>query len=193
MERKQLFINLGAIAAIILLTWFTVFPLIENLRASNNSSDQTITEITLCDLDARDLCIVSFGTDNTDRMVINFQLPSADYPTFYVNGSNKGMGTTYQCESAKAVPTSVYCTGIRTPLGEAIDIEVYAADSNLQIARGKIMVSAMVLSTPLNWAATSGNKIVTPTPLSSSISTIQIKTTPTIVFTPTPGAAYSYP
>lgn len=189
MERKQLFINWGAIAAIILLTWFTVFPLIENLRASNNSSDQTITEITLCDLDARDLCIVSFGTDNTDRMVINFQLPSADYPIFYVNGSNKGMGTTYPCEAAKAVPTSVYCTGIRTPLGEAIDIEVYSTDSNLLIARGTIMVSAMVLSTPANLSAMPESKTVTPKPTA----TIQIGTAPIVVFTPTPNAAYPYP
>ena len=191
-DRKRLYIILGAIGAIFLLAWFTIFPFIKNLRATNNGSDQIITEITLCDVDARDLCIVTFGTDNTDRMVINFQLPHADYPTFYVNGSNKGMDDMYQCETAKAVPTSVYCTGIRTPLGEAIDIEVYATDSDLLMARGKIMVSAMVLSTPVNLAAMPESKTVTPnpTPLSSPTATIQIERTPTVVFTPTPGVGY---
>jgi hypothetical protein len=195
MERKQLFINLGAIGAIILLAWFTVFPLIKNLRASNNSGDQIIIEITLCDVDARDLCVVTFGIDATDHMVITFQLPNADYPAFYVNGSNKGTENTYQCEAAKAVPTNVYCTGIRTPLGEAIDIEVYATDSDLLMARGTIMISAMVLSTPVNLAAMPESTIATPTLLSSPIATIQILPTPTVVFTftPTPGVAYPGP
>ena len=193
MERKQLIINWGAIGAIILLAWFTIFPLIKNLRASNNRNDQIITEITLCDMDARDLCIVTFGVDNTDHMVITFQLPNADYPAFYVNGSNKGKENTYQCETAEAIPTSVYCTGIRTPLGEAIDIEVYATDSDLLMARGTVMVSAMVLSTSANFASISGSNIVTPTPLSSPLSIIQTVPTPTVVFTPTPGVAYPYP
>jgi len=196
MERKQLFINWGAIGALILLALFTIFPLIKNLRASNNGNDQIITEVTLCDVDARDLCVVTFGIDTTDHMVITFQLPNADYPAFYVKGSNKGTENTYQCQAAEALPTSVYCTGVRTPLGEAIDIEVYTTDGDLLLARGTIMISAMVLSTPVNFAAMSaGTIIATPTSLSSPVATIQTLPTPTVVFTftPTPGVAYPRP
>jgi len=193
MERKQLFINLGAIGAIILLAWFTTFPLIKNLRASNNSNDQIITEITLCDVDARDLCVVTFGIDATDHMVITFQLPNADYPAFYVKGSNKGTENTYQCEAAKAASTSVYCTGMRTPLGEAIDVEVYATNNDLLMARGTIMISAIIVATPANLAAMPQNTIATPTSLSSSIATVQTLSTPTVAFTSTPTPHVAYP
>ena len=156
---------LGAISAIILLAWFAVFPLIKNLRASSDSSDQIINEITLCDVDARNLCIVTFGTDNTDRMVINFQLPNANYPAFYVKGFNKGTENTYECRAAEALPTSVYCTGVRTPLGEAIDIEVYTTDGDQLMARGTFIISAiMVLTTPIDLITMPEGKIVTPTP-----------------------------
>ena len=193
MERKRLFMILGAIGAIILLAWFTI---IKDLRASNNNNDQIITEIILCDADTRDLCIVTIGIDITDRMVINFQLPNADYPAFYVKGSNKGTENTYQCEeAAEDMPTNVYCTGIRTPLGEAIDIEVYTTDGDLLMGRGTIMVSAMILSTPVNSAAIPRSNIVTPTPtpIPSPIGTIQILPTPTVKFTPTPDTAYPNP
>ncbi len=188
MERKQLFISLSAIGAIILLVGFTIFPLVKYLGRSN-SSDQVITEITLCDVDARDLCVVTFGTDNTDNMVINFQLPDADYPAFYVKGSNKEVENSYECEVAKAVPTSVYCTGNRTPLGEAIDIEVYATENDLLMARGTIRISAMILSTSVNFAAVVEIKTATPTPTA----TIQSMRTPTVTFTSTPDTGYPNP
>ncbi len=196
-DRKRLFIILGAIGVIILLAWFTIFPLIKNLRISNNSNDQLITKVTLCDVDASELCIVAFGTDNNERMVINFQLPNANYPAFYVNAANKGIVNMYLCNASKAVPTSVNCAGARTPLGETIDIEVYAANSNLLIARGTIMVSAMVLSTSesnlLTPTSTLESSILTPTLLPSPTAAIQTAPTPTVVFTPTPGTAYPNP
>lgn len=186
-NQKQLIIILGAIGIIILLAWFAIRPFIKNIGSSNN--DQVITEITLCDVDDRDLCVVSFGTDKTDRMVVNFQLPNADYPAFYIHGANKNMDNRYPCEVAEAAPTSVYCTGERTPLGEAIDIEVFAADSDLLIARGVITVSAMVISTPINLTPTPGSETGTPT------STVLPSPTPTIRISPTstPDPAYPNP
>lgn len=191
MQRKRLFMILGAISAVILLVWFTVFAPNKNLRAANNISNQTVTEITLCDVDASRLCIVTFGTiGNAGQMVINFQLPRAVYPAFYVTGSNKGTVNTYQCETAKATPTSIYCTGVRTPLGEAIDIEIYTIDGDQLMARGKVFVSSfMVLTTPIELIPMPAGKIVTPTPTA----TIQIEPTPTLIFTPTPDLAYPSP
>lgn len=190
MQRKRLFIILGAISIIILLAWFTVFPVIKGLRAANSDSGKTITEITLCDIDAHDLCIVTFGVDNLDQMVINIQLPNTDYPAFYVHATNKGIKNIYQCEVANAIPTSVYCTGLRTPLGETLNIEIHAINGDLLMARGTLMVSAMVLTTPINFAAIPNSKIVTPTPFSGPAGVSPIEATPTVVFTSTPAVAY---
>ncbi len=109
-----------------------------------------VAEITLCDADSSGLCIVTFGTDSQNNIIINFQLPNADYPRFYVKASNRGNVNTYPCQIVTAAPTSVYCTGLRTPLGEYLDIEVYTNDEDTLIARGKFVVSALVRTTPVN-------------------------------------------
>ena len=106
MKQKHIFIILGAVGIIFLLVWFAVLTLaIKNLRASNESNDPLVVDLTLCDEDASDLCIVTFGADNQNRMVIHFQLPDADYPTFYVKATNRGTTNMYSCEVAEATPT----------------------------------------------------------------------------------------
>ena len=200
LKQKQLLIILGTLGAAVLLILYIIFPLIKNLYLSNYNSDNII-DITLCDLDARDLCIVTFGTDISGRMIINFQLPGADYPAFYVHGANRETDNTYKCETAKAVPTTVYCTGMRTPLGEAIDIKVFATENNLLIARGKIVVSAMIFSTPVNLSTIPEGKTITPSVVASNqinitlspAATIHVDATPTVRYTSTPDAAYPYP
>jgi hypothetical protein len=46
--------------------------------------------------------------------------------------------------------TVVHCTGVRTPLGETIDIEVYTTDEDKLIARGTFLVSAIAIPTPIS-------------------------------------------
>jgi hypothetical protein len=144
--------------------------LIANRR--NDRNDQPITDILLCDLSSDELCIVTFGANNLNRMVINFQLPSKDYPDFYVKGKNRGAFNVYSCETSNISPTSTYCTGMRTPLGEPIQIEVYTTDGDLLIARGTFMVSAILLSgpteaifsDPVETGSTPGRDIAYPNP-----------------------------
>ncbi|MBI5962419.1 MAG: hypothetical protein HY863_02995 [Chloroflexi bacterium] len=123
-----------------------------------------IVDITLCDVNASELCVVTFGIDPMDNMVINFQLPDADYPLFYVKAANRGNVNTYPCEVITDEPTSVYCSGTRAPLGESIDMEVYTTDGDKLLARGKFLVSALMRVTPNPQVGTP-----TPTPGPTSI------------------------
>lgn len=145
LKQNRLFIILGAAAITLVLAWFVITSV---FNKTNNKNTQVVTEITLCDLDSSELCIVTFGANNLNRMVINFQLPSADYPGFYAKAKSRGNINVYPCETADAVPTSAYCTGIRTPLGESIDVEVYSTDGDILLAHGTFFVSAILLSTP---------------------------------------------
>ena len=181
MKHKHIFIILGAVGIIFLLFWLAVITLVfKNLRGSNEGNDSTVINVTLCDEDASNLCIITFGANNLNRMVIHFQLPDADYAPFYVKATNRGTVSVYSCEVdkvevvetevaetevvgtevvgtvaietevVKAAPTSAHCTGIRTPLGETIDIEVYTTDGDKLIGRGTFLVSAIALSTPIS-------------------------------------------
>ena len=151
MKQRQIFIILGAVGIIFLLCWFSILTtIVKDLRESNESKVVVVVDLTLCDEDSSDLCIVTFGADNQNQMVIHFQLPDEDYATFYVKAANRGTTTMYPCEVSEAAPTTVYCTGVRTPLGETIDVEVYTIDNDTLIARGTFLVSAIAVVTPIS-------------------------------------------
>ena len=191
MERKKLFTILGVIGAVPLLILVAAFPLIKNLTSANNR-DQNAAKITLCDKDASDLCVITFGAGVANDMMIIFQLPKENYPAFYVKASNKGVENTYTCE-ADSSSNIIFCTGVRTPLGELIDVQVYSSDGDLLIANGTFMVSSIAM-TFSNGAGGPLSKIVTPTPTTNGavLSTSSTpEATPTI--TATPDAAYPNP
>ena len=164
--------------------------MIVNLRRTKD----VVTDLTLCDVDASELCVVTFGTDILDNMIINFQLPDADYPLFYVKASNRGNVNAYPCEVVTAVPTSVYCSGARTPLGEYIDMKVYATKGDVLIARGKFSVSALVRATSIDFGGTPTTPgASTPTPGIATPNPSTNTPTPTTESTATPGTAYPNP
>jgi len=100
MKKKPFIIILGAVGAIFLICWLLVIALgITNLsKLTKKSADPAVIDITLCDEDSSDLCIVNFGANNLNRMVINFQLPDADYPAFYAKAANRDTVSVYTCE-----------------------------------------------------------------------------------------------
>ncbi|MBI5945548.1 MAG: hypothetical protein HY864_14395 [Chloroflexi bacterium] len=141
--------------------------MILNLRKPGNVIDR----VTLCDVDSSGLCIVNFGTDILGNMIINFQLPDADYPLFYVKAANRGIVNTYPCK-ASSNATNIFCSGARTPLGEYLDVEVYSAAEDTLMAQGRFIVSALIRTTP---------------------DSLIDEQTPTAELTPIPGTAYPNP
>ena len=165
------------------------------LRGTKNNPVPPITDISLCDQDPRGLCVITFGSTLPDLMVINFQLPEEDYPVFQVKGLNRGVIYEYPCTVAEEVPTSVYCTGPRTPLGEYIEIEVYSVEENSLLARGKIFISAIMVWTPSGILNTpSPDESLTATAATGTTIPTETFTIPTQIFvTPILGTAYPNP
>ncbi len=122
-----------------------------------------VTGITACDVDPSVLCVVSFGADNVNRMVINFQLPSEDYGDFYVKVRYEEAVSVYPCQTVQDIPTSVFCTGDRVPLGQVIDVQVYSTDGDALLAQGKLIVGAIALPTAAQMTVTP-TETITPTP-----------------------------
>lgn len=176
MLRNRFFIILGGILAVFILG-LGALVMFKSIRGS---SDPSVVQITWCNENASGLCVVSFSTDSTDRMIINFQWPETDYPQFYVKGINRDIANIYSCEADLVNQTSTHCIGVRTPLGETIDVEVYSTDGDIIIARGRFVVSALLVSTP----------IIAP----PSLTPMPTQTSPALpVVTPNPGTAYPNP
>jgi hypothetical protein len=233
MKQKHVFIILGTAGIIFLLFWCAAITLVvKNFRGSNEGvATPVVVDVALCDEDASGLCIVTFGANNLNRMVIHFQLPDADYVPFYVKATNRGTVSVYTCEVEKVEvvetevagtetvgteaagtetvgteaagtevagtqaveteiveipPTSIYCTGVRTPLGETIDLEVYTTDGDQLIARGTFLVSAIALPTPINVPSETPTEEIPTEPPATATDLPFIEETPTLDLFSTP-------
>jgi hypothetical protein len=184
MKKRYIFIVLGAVGIICLMAWFSVLTtIVQNLLASRENKDPVAVDLTLCDEDAIGLCVVTFGADNQNLMVIHFQLPDEDYAKFYVKATNRGTTNVYSCETAESTPTIVYCSGVRTPLGETIDIEVYTTYGDILIARGTFLVSAIALATPISLPT---KEPIQEAPIATEAPTVVPTPVPTLVEVPIP-------
>jgi len=195
MDKKRTLLIAVLLGGLIVLIWCAavIFTLNKWINA-NKDNNVVVVDVTSCDVDASGLCVVSFGVDNVNRMVINFQLPTADYAAFYVKAHHGEEVSVYPCQVVEEVPTSVYCTGARTPLGNALDIEIYTTDGDVLIGRGTLVVSAIALPTTINVTVTptpggeTATPPVTPTggffPTATNTTPITPRVTPTR--TPTP-------
>ena len=170
MERKKLFPLLGAAILVLLIAGaILISPVLRGSHGEATPTPEKVKEITLCDQDASGLCVVSFGADNRNQMVINFELPRVKYPVFYAQVEYGETSETYSCQVVKEIPKSAYCTGPRTPLGEPIHIKVFRVDGDRLLAEGDFVVSSIVLPTlPVPGTATvtpEATLTASPTPL----------------------------
>ena len=152
MKKKQVLIILGVLGFAFVALWLVVLTVAGKtlLQSFSGAESVSAVEATLCDEDASGLCVVNFGANSLNRMVIYFRLPEGEYPPFYVKARNRDTVSIYTCEADETDVTLVRCTGIRTPLGETVDLEIYTTDDDKLIARGTFLVSAIAISTPVS-------------------------------------------
>ena len=65
------------------------------------------------------------------------------HPEFYAQVTNRGATQRFRCERVEAVPTSAYCIGPRTPLGEPMELALYASQDDRLLAVGSFVVEAV--------------------------------------------------
>lgn len=149
MERKHLILLLGTTGLVLLiLSAMMVAAVVQFVRGGEPTPTPVkVNDVTLCDLGGGGLCVVSFGADNLNQMVINFHLPQRKYPAFYARVDFGESSEVYSCQVVKEIPTSAYCTGPRTPLGGAIVIKIFRSDNDALIAQGDFVVAAIMLPT----------------------------------------------
>ncbi len=165
MDKKRLLIILAAAGIVILLACVFAGTLVGrylNERESRPTAE--VTDLTSCDADPSMLCVVSFSTDNLNHLVFNFQVPYEGYPTFYVKARYDDTVNVYSCQGAENAPTSAFCTGNRTPLGQPIEVEVYSTENDVLISKGTLIVSAIALPTTVQQTVTSTPGTPSPPP-----------------------------
>ncbi len=168
MERKRLILILAAAGAVLIaflaMAYFGARLLISRLPTPTPPP----RTITLCDRDASGLCVISFGTNADDEMVINLQLADEEFPTFYAQVESRGVTARFRCQAVEEDPTTGFCSGARTPLGEPLALRLYAAKDDALLATGDFVLMALALPTFSSATATEGPAPTEPTAIAPS-------------------------
>jgi hypothetical protein len=187
MDRKRLLLAVAVVSGVLLwLFSASVYLIIVRPRLEAADSAPPAAELAYCEADAEALCVVSFGADQNDRMLINFKLPYPTYPLFYVHAQYAGTTGEYDCRVVEDFPESAYCSGPRIPLGEVIAVEVLSARTDALLARGVFVVSAIGLPTPASVQQTATRATVVRSTPPEFTQTPGETSTPSITPTETP-------
>jgi hypothetical protein len=191
MQRRTLFITVAVTFALLLVIAALASAGYRWLRGQRPVAAGSPDAITLCDLDASGVCVVSFGVDLRNRLVINLHLPDDDYPPFYASLDYGSTSLKYECRGVEALAGSAYCTGERVPLGGQVVVRLFASSDDRLLAEGSLAVMAIALPTFSNSTATTVAGAVTGTATLSSANitpTLRLSTS-----TPVPGYPSAYP
>lgn len=106
-------------------------------------------KINYCMNDSSTLCVVSFGSDDQNNMVINFMSPDVNFPDIRLQAGTGDQFNTYTCQKVTDFPNSIYCIGPRVPLGSALQIDIYTEDGTTLLAQGTFVVNGLALPTAI--------------------------------------------
>lgn len=151
---------------------------------SSRSTPQPPIELKRCD-DVQDvLCVVTFGLEPPDEMLILLLTVPGLPEELAITVTRSDEKIAFACITTEETPTVVYCTGPQIPLGTTVLIEVFAVEEQVLLASGEFTLSAFALPT----VQEGGVELPTP----GAILTPRGTRTPP-VGTPLPGTGYPNP
>jgi hypothetical protein len=106
-----------------------------------------------------EMCLVSFGVQEPDRMLVSLSVPAGSSEAFSLRVTYKDKSTVFPCVAASSFQSTVYCTGSQVPLGSTITIEALAAKGGGVLYAGDFVLNALALPTV---ALDSGTATTTP-------------------------------
>jgi hypothetical protein len=106
----------------------------------------SLIEFEYCGATPTELCVLSFGRDSTGDTIINFFVPDT-LPDFYLVIKKAGTENRYECTRNQEITTSVFCSGEPLSLKQTIEINLFANESNQQLAKGTFFIEAFLVIT----------------------------------------------
>ena len=136
------------------------------------TTNEPVIKLRYCGSELEELCILSFGRDVDENLVVNLYVPEKDFPDFKLKIKRRAGGSEYECEKFTEVPTSVFCYGEMISLQERMEISLISIDDESLLAFGNLTLDAILISgeypTDGNIAVSTPNAQGTKTPISET-------------------------
>ncbi len=144
-RKTFLFILAGVVVLVLLLL---VWRIVSLQKAASEAVPEPVLKIGYCGVEPEELCVLSFGRDVDENMVVNIFSPDHKLPAFYLKIKRAAWESVYECEKDKEVRTNVFCYGDMVNLQERMEISLFSKKDDQLIAMGDFTLKAILLSEP---------------------------------------------
>jgi hypothetical protein len=100
-----------------------------------------------CDVSSGIVCVVTFGVEPPDKMLVAILVPLGGFQEIHVDVGYRGTKTAYPCQTSVGFPRNFNCTGPSIPLGSTIRIDVLTGKGVTLLASGEFVLTALALPT----------------------------------------------
>lgn len=192
-SRKTFLLILAGIIVLVLLalTW----RIVSLQKAASEVDFAPVLKIGYCGVEPEELCVLSFGRDVDENMVVTVFVPDRKFPAFYLKIGRAVGENVYECEKDKEVRTYMFCYGNMVNLQERMEVSMLSLEDDHVLAVGQFTLKALLISEPSFAKESDGTSmpelIVDETPTSTEVfDTPTESETPIETDTPTPEASY---
>jgi len=92
-------------------------------------------------------CVVSFGLDADNNMLVNLLLPDLSFPNFYLKITRGEINISYECQRTAASPNNAYCIGENIPPGEVLQMMLISTKDDTLLAEGSLSIIGLAFPT----------------------------------------------
>jgi hypothetical protein len=137
------------------------------------------------------LCVISFGRDNADNMLIIVKNNIPDLAEFYTKIKQTDSTDLYSCQKVQFTSDIYYCLGKQISDGTTITMDIYSKNNDRLVASGSLLVSLegtpapITTKIPTGATSTSATKVPTGTASTSATKVPTGTTSPTVTQPPT--------
>ena len=139
-SRKLFLWGAGILALLFLIVWG-----IKSIIPKPTTTEPAI-KLRYCGADLEELCVLSFGRDVDENLVVNLFVPDEDFPDFKLNIKTRAGESDYECKKFSEVPTSVFCYGEMISLQERMEVSLISIEDENLLAFGNLTLDAILVS-----------------------------------------------
>jgi len=161
--------------------------------ARQSDTSGVIHNLAYCGPQLGDLCVLSFGRNSDNNLVVSLFVPDRSFPAFSMKIKRAVGESIYKCERNADMPTSAYCYGDMIPLQQKLEIDLISTNDESLLATGSMTLDSLLLASQS--LGNGGSVFVTTQPIGTNISTTAeaSKSQKGPTATPIPGSSYPNP
>jgi len=187
--RRNLMIAAIVLAAVFLLGYGLITRSLgrQTNPSGETAGDVSVSELNYCSEEEVRPCVVSFGLDANDNMLVNLLLPEPSFPNFYLTIEYGEKRNSFNCRKVAATKSNAYCIGEKYPPGEVLHLLLVSIEGDMLLAEGDLPIIglafptlAIITQTSAPTGTPEGTEILEPT------STKPVIATKTRIIFPTP-------